>query len=225
MSLPTRPSPTAHSDAAPGDVEVLREAYLRVVDTLVDGVVHGANGVSWPTWELGADGRPERVRAGRPSLYDGDAGIALALAVIGPVSGRDDATELAHAALTSDHLRLPGDDPTLLSGSVGISLARRDAGPTPTGLSRLGPDLGSGLAGIALVTDDVGVARAAVERLGRLREPEPIGSSWPDRLDPDPRAERPLCGLAHGASGIALALAETAHRFPRARRRSAHPGR
>lgn len=217
MSAPnpaaTNPAPTSSTE--PNDVEVLREAYLRVVDTLVDGAVRATNGVSWPTWELGADGRPDQVRAGRPSLYDGDTGIALALAAIGPVCGRDDATELAQTVLTGGHLEVPpGDDPTLLSGWAGISLARRTAGPAPAELSRLGPDLGSGVAGIALVTDDERVVRAAVERLARLREPEPIGSSWPDRLDPDPRAQRPLCGLAHGASGIALALSEIADRFP-----------
>ena len=226
MTVAVVPGVTAgaadRSDAA---VEVLREGYLRVLDALVDGSVRAGDLASWPTWELGPDAQPERVVAGRPTMYDGDAGIALAVAELAATTRRDDARGLAVAGIRNARRRI-GDDPGLLSGRAGVALAERRiamlAGRPATlsgddlggGLNPWAGDLTSGAAGALLALTDVDAARSAVELIGRLRQPEPIGSSWPDLLEAEVDDRRPLCGLAHGASGIAWALAETAYRHP-----------
>jgi lantibiotic modifying enzyme len=79
-------------------------------------------------------------------------------------------------------------------------------------------DLTAGLAGglLALTRLDAAQADLAgllVAELWRRSEPQLWGRAWPDHTQPGDAA-RPLCGLAHGASGIAWALTETARRWP-----------
>jgi lantibiotic modifying enzyme len=49
--------------------------------------------------------------------------------------------------------------------------------------------------------------RELLDKLAGAAVVGPVGSCWPD---PSAADQRPLCGLAHGASGVALALAEAA---------------
>ncbi|MFI6538742.1 lanthionine synthetase LanC family protein [Nonomuraea sp. NPDC050547] len=125
---------------------------------------------------------PDLVRQSRLGLYDGATGIALAALLAG---------------------RLLGDDGLVTEGEkLCLSITRT---PCPSG----GHDLISGTAGIIIglthahrITGNP-VLRDATLSLARdlkaASAPEPWGRSWPPHLT----------GLAHGASGPALALLET----------------
>lgn len=203
-------------------IDVITGACARAVDALVTGAVtlRGLGGaveaVTWPTWER-SNGRPIRVRGRLPSLYEGDAGIAFALRELGRALERSDALELADASIRTLPTEVPDAvnlahplgpvestaDHSILGGSAGIGLA---SGKAPRSIAA-GVDLASGAAGTLLLTDDLKVARAALTQVVRAAEKQPVGSCWPEVGEPA------LCGLAHGASGIALGLAEAAGRF------------
>lgn len=203
-----------------GDHDRVLAAAHRCVDLLVRTAVIDRIGPTWPSWELGPDGRPLGVVAGRRSLYDGDAGVVWALSHLGTALHRPDAAELAasgaHGLLQARPTDL--DVPAgLLVGEAGVDLLRRVGGKVEPQWSD-GSDLTDGLAGILL-----GLARArrheehaagVVAELRHRSRVEQWGRSWPDeRLSGE--GGRPLCGLAHGASGVAWALAEAAAVWPK----------
>ncbi|KGN37305.1 lanthionine synthetase LanC family protein [Knoellia subterranea] len=197
------------------DATAVLDAAHRAVDLLVRTAILDRSGPTWPAWELGPDGRAHGVVAGRRSLYDGDAGVVWALTHLGTALNRPDAAELAASgASTLLQVRPTGPDAPagLLVGEAGVDLLARVGARTAPGWAD-GSDITDGLAGILL-----GLARARrhedhaaaiVAELRHRSRVEPWGRSWPDhRLSGG--AARPLCGLAHGASGIAWALAEAA---------------
>ncbi|MFC7490252.1 MULTISPECIES: lanthionine synthetase LanC family protein [unclassified Knoellia] len=195
------------------------DAAHRCVDLLVrTAIIDGSGRPTWPTWEMGPDG-PLGVVAGRRSLYDGDAGVVWALTRLGTALHRPDAAELAASGVAALRQTRPtgeGAPAGLLVGEAGVDLLGRD-GRGSTQRWSDGSDLTDGLAGILLSLAqnrrrEDHAARIVAELRDRSRA-EVWGRSWPDhRLEGD--AARPLCGLAHGASGVAWALAEAAAVWP-----------
>ncbi len=240
------PTGATREDAAPleapddgwaaRDVAVLEAALERCVDALTGTAVRAGDRVGWLTWDLGPEGRPERLVGGRACLYDGDAGVAWALAQLARATGRTDLLDLAaRAARTADVAsRRAGGGGGLLDGAAGVAVALAavqevvadrpapSAAPLgarlPAAASIAASDLTSGLAGLLLArarTRALGPETlVAVEELQRRSRRGPIGVAWPDPTTPDPVEGRPLCGLSHGNSGIALALVEAAAVHP-----------
>lgn len=178
--------------AEPVGVPPVERALARCVDALQTCAVPQGNQCGWGTWELDQRGEPLALSAGRSALYDGNAGIAWALRTLGRDVGRAaGATEGA---------------PGLLGGSTGVDLAAARTCSAPVG--GRGFDLGGGLAGdlLALVRTGSREVAAVVDALvdGARRDGE--GACWPE--------EEALCGLAHGVSGVVLALAEAAAAVP-----------
>lgn len=200
--------------------ERVLDAAHRCVDLLVRTAVIDSAGPTWPAWELGADGLAQGVVAGRRSLYDGDAGVVWALTHLGTALHRPDAAELAASgarALLQARPTDPDAPAGLLVGEAGVDLLARAGDRVAAGWSE-GSDLTDGLAGILLSLARAGrhesrAASIVAELRHRSRE-EGWGRSWPDPRLPGESA-RPLCGLAHGASGIAWALVEAAAVWPR----------
>ncbi|KGN31720.1 hypothetical protein N802_02830 [Knoellia sinensis KCTC 19936] len=196
------------------------DAAHSCVDLLVRTAVLDRAGPTWPSWEIGSDGRPVGIVAGRRSLYDGDAGVVWALTHLGTALNRPDAAELAASgATTLLQARPTGPDVPagLLVGEAGLDLLGRVGSMVERRWSE-GSDLTDGLAGILLTLarsrrhEDHAVA--IVAELRHRSVAEQWGRSWPDvRLSGD--GGRPLCGLSHGASGVAWALAEAAAVWPR----------
>ncbi|GII96128.1 lanthionine synthetase LanC family protein [Sinosporangium siamense] len=177
-------------------------------------------------------------------LYGGTAGIGLFLARYAAASGDAPAAEtaraaLAHATVWAERTR-PGG--ALMSGTAGIATAALDAAHLlgDDGLARhaarltratvhripAAADLVGGRAGTLLALthlarrlpdaeDRARAARAAdatATSLHTQARPGPLtGICWPSDL-----GGAPLCGLAHGAAGIALALLEHDPAGPRA---------
>ncbi len=208
------------TDPAAQDRERVLDAAHRCVDLLVRTAVIDRAGPTWPAWELGADGRALGVVAGRRSLYDGDAGVVWALTHLGTALHRPDASELAAAGARTLLQARPTDldaPAGLLVGEAGVDLLARAGDRVQPGWSE-GSDLTDGLAGILLSLararrHESHAASIVAELRHRSRE-EGWGRSWPDPRLPG-ESGRPLCGLAHGASGIAWALAEAAVVWPR----------
>ncbi|KRE42561.1 hypothetical protein ASG74_09195 [Knoellia sp. Soil729] len=196
------------------------DAAHRCLDLLVRTAVIDETGPTWPSWQLGADGRPVGVVAGRRSLYDGDAGVVWALTHLGAALNRPDAVELAASGSDSLLRARPSGEGTpegMLVGEAGVDLLVRVGGSVAQRWAD-GSDLTDGLGGILLslarVRRDEEHAAAIVAELRHRSRVEAWGRSWPDpRLGGDPG--RPLCGLAHGASGVVWALAEAAAIWPR----------
>ncbi|HWC22585.1 MAG TPA: lanthionine synthetase LanC family protein [Flexivirga sp.] len=194
--------------------------------TAVEATTGSGDEVTWPTWELTNSGGPERCTGGRSTLYDGDAGIVWALQRLGSGLHRADVAALAERATAALGRRpvLPGMG--LLSGRVGVDLVVGSGAETQssvgvsTDLAAAFPcsDLTSGLAGALLALTRMpdaspAVASNIVDALWRRSERQLWGRGWPDHTQHGDEA-RPLCGMAHGASGIAWALAESAWRWP-----------
>lgn len=198
---------------------LLEKTLERCLDAITETAVRADDRTGWLSWDLEANGDPRCMVGGRPSLYDGDAGMAWALAGLARATDREDLTGLAARAARTVRNVVHTGDPGLLSGQAGISLAQFTAGqppgqlPEPSAFS--GADLTSGLAGLLLA--QVRMSRCgtstvhAVDRLHNLATNTPVGVCWPESNAPE---GRPLCGLAHGNSGIALALAEAAAAHP-----------
>ncbi|MDT0215682.1 lanthionine synthetase LanC family protein [Rothia sp. ARF10] len=215
-------SETEHDLMAGGDPSddraVVLEAAHRCVDLLVrTAILDDEGNPTWPAWETGPEGAVGVV-AGRRSLYDGDAGVVWSLTHLGTALNRPDAVELASSG-TRALLRSRPDGPDapagLLVGEAGVDLLRR--GRASRGWSE-SSDLTDGLAGILLslarARHHEAHASAIVAELRHRARVEPWGRSWPDhRLGGE--SARPLCGLAHGASGIVWALCEAAAAWPR----------
>lgn len=213
------------------DVTRLRESAARAADVLVEtAIVAGATS----TW-LGVVPEPvgERgnviYRTGDATLYDGTAGIAMAAWTVAVALERDDLAVAAlgaarHAVSARGGLRGPG----LFDGLAGIGLAALEVGHHSgdkrlhaDGLEILGEvaaasplevDLISGSAGIVLAL--LRAARCAGserwqvaaikfgDHLLATANRHAWGWGWPlASFD-----GRELCGLAHGAAGIAWAL-------------------
>ena len=186
----------------------------------------------------GDPAQPEYRPVG-PRLYDGTAGIGLFLAQLAAITGeasfrRTAAGAIRHAVERSTALE-PRDRDGFHSGTLGVAWAAAaastllgdeefdadarsvlaNAAPTP-GDAR-SPDLALGAAGVivALLALAAGLeapdlVRQASETGDTLLGAASVtrrGWSWGDPTRPGPRH---LCGLAHGASGIAAALLELA---------------
>lgn len=198
---------------------ILREALDRCVAALEDTAFRAGDRAGWLSWELDGLADPVRMVGGRPSLYDGDAGVAWALAALAGLPGRAGLRDLADAALAGA-LATPLPAPGLLDGAAGVALAAGAlgvAGPVAAVADCAGSDLTSGLAGVLLAQVRSGACGPdtdeAVALLGERARSTPVGVCWPEPSVDDPTG-RPLCGLAHGNSGIALALAEAAAVHP-----------
>ena len=202
----------------------LRSSITACLNLLQDTAIEADGQVSWPTWVLGGSGTPERCTAGRSPLYDGDAGIAWALQRIGHGFGRPDIEALGHRAARSLRHRQAPPDLGLLTGRCGIALSDdaelpgADHDPEAIVAAVAGSDLTAGLAGVLLAHSrsprgSGRLAAALVDALWRRSERQLWGRGWPDATQQGDEA-RPLCGMAHGASGIAWSLAESAWRWP-----------
>ncbi len=234
--LQTRGAVVSQDVPARDPMPILEAALERCIDALVETAVVAGDRATWLSWELGADGAPVRMTGGRRSMYDGDAGVGWALAQLGRATDRSDLTDLASKALASAERPstvqdLEGAPPGgLLDGTAGLALARRSLPggspltPVATGVEFgrpeqvLATDFTSGLAGQLYAQAKIGAVGAhtvrAVAVLGERALTHPIGVCWPDPLAADAASARPLVGLSHGNSGIALALAEAAAAYP-----------
>lgn len=196
--------------------EVLSGAVDRCVDALTGCVIADGEDVTWPSWDLDAQGRARGVVAGRSDLYCGDAGIAHALVRLGKVLDRPDLTTLAETATATLGRRASSGSVGWLSGDAGVAQVR---GTWQRGIpdSAQATDLTAGLAGILLSAARTHAPSTVAKSLvSQLRDRAVItawGSAWPDPTESGDAA-RPLCGLAHGASGIAWALVEAAVVWP-----------
>ncbi|MFQ4148484.1 lanthionine synthetase LanC family protein [Arthrobacter sp. LAPM80] len=202
---------------------LLRDALDRCLDALCATAVRSDDRAGWLSWDLDVDGGPRRMLGGRASLYDGDAGMAWALATLANATEREDLADLATGAARNvgdaGHAGLLAGQAGLLAGQAGIALAQYRAGQPSQGLpvptSFAGADLSNGLAGLLLAQVRMGrCGQATIDAVDLLQAnayKTPMGVCWPESEGPD---GRPLCGLAHGNSGIALALAEAAAAYP-----------
>jgi len=186
----------------------------------VDAAMSIAKGLHWEeTADFGA------------SLYDGSAGIAIALGACSAVAGDAQLARTARGAV--EHALAAAPDMLeigclgLFDGVTGVVLAGRlvsralddsrlatktDALAKLLNRTRVGDDFGldltSGSAGVvlgALALDLPQLAESHCARLIDAAEPQLWGSAWPSDSSP---GRRPLLGLGHGAAGMALALGE-----------------
>jgi lantibiotic biosynthesis protein len=191
---------------------------------LVDDAVWHDGRCSW----IGAVENPAepwrtKYRALEGNLYDGTAGVGLFLAQLAVVTGdpsvrRTAVGAMRHAAESS----APARD-GFHAGRLGIAWAAglaatsldkdeiqgQDSAATAAGADRC-PDVVMGRAGALLALlalGDVPVEHTAAigEELLDQALITTHGWAWPL---PDRRHRRPLCGLSHGAAGIAWALLE-----------------
>ncbi len=211
----------------------LRAAVI-LGERLVRQAVHHEDRCTWLTYDVDEQGRvPVVVEAScGPDLYAGTAGIGWCLARLAGVTQDASMAATAIAALRFS-VRAAPHDLSLHAGRAGIAWAALDAGralgseelvnagrqlmsdvaqevleraPAMTGWDLLG-----GVAGVCLALaaaaghDDVSIeaAVAGADDLMARAQPAGAGRAW---ATPD-RDEAPLCGLAHGASGAAVALA------------------
>jgi class II lanthipeptide synthase len=138
--------------------------------------------LAWATSKEGAQA---------PSLFSGATGVALAAVEIGEV--------LKHSALRQSGLRL--------ANHISATLIDQPDSTRET-------DLLGGLAGILVgllaihrhspSAAMLAACTHAADRLVERARRNGFGASWPDHAD----TQAGLCGLGHGASGVAWALAE-----------------
>jgi Lanthionine synthetase C-like protein len=204
---------------------ILRAAAHRCVDELVEAALVSDTDVTWPSWRLGADGTAAGVSAGATDLYGGDAGVIWGLQRLGAALLRPDATALARRGAAGVQARTGSLPAGLLAGRAGVDLAAGHRGAHPgqqwaPAAGAQGPsDLSAGCAGELLVLaragdeDMQGPAGRLVARLHDRSRPALWGRCWADDdgLGGEPT---PLLGLAHGASGVVLALVEAAWSWP-----------
>lgn len=174
-------------------------------------------------------------RSAGPDLYGGTAGIGWFLAHLGAATGDDEVLTTAkgsvrHALRRSQEAGASG----LWAGRLGVAVGTlaaataMDAEELQAGAlaccrsAMLAPpapsfDVTDGLAGevlgllaLARVLDRDACLAAATSRAGALLDAvaaAPVGWAW---ASPSTPVLAPLCGLAHGASGVVVALAELA---------------
>lgn len=208
-------------------------AAVTLGERLVAQAVHHDGRCTWLTHDIDEGGRvPVVVEAScGPELYAGTAGIGWALARLAAVTRDVRTADVAAAALRFSVDRAPRDA-SLHAGRAGIAWAALDAGrvlgredlladggrlaaelarqvlardPVSEGWDLLGGLSGVCLALAAVQDGDAMLVDAAVagaeSLLGRSHSVGP-GRAWPTPDSDEP----PLCGLAHGAAGAALAL-------------------
>lgn len=186
---------------------------------------------TWTGDEPAASGPPVHRSLGG-DLYGGSAGIAWFLACQAGPDGDPQLSATAAAAARHALDRLPADD-GLYSGRAGVALAAADIGRRladtelveaarilsrqigrPGGPAIHGDDLIAGRAGTLLALLALGrwfdapelTDRAVVlgRQLVQAASRSPQGWCWSS----DQPGEPALCGVGHGAAGIAVALAE-----------------
>jgi len=209
------------------------EAVERCADALVESATWDRGRAGWLSWDLVTPNGRHALRGGNPSLYDGDAGTAWACAYLARVLDRADLADLARAGATHAIARVQTvRTPGLLTGRTGVQAAAHAIseliGEAIPGLRELecapadasvGFDVTDGLAGLVLATVRCNMppqeALDGVRLLAAAARPQPLGCSW---VGPEIVGEslsgRTLCGVAHGNSGIAWALAEAAWAYP-----------
>ena len=179
----------------------------RCIDALLEVAVHRRDETGWPAWRLRAPGEPPELAADDLSLYNGDAGVGWALAQLGAALGRPALLEAA-ARVRRRISAAAAPAPGLLAGAPGIAFAihaidaltgGRPAPPAIAAADAAGADLTDGAAGVLLAQIRTGGEPTALRAV--LDAP---GAAAPGGGAPGP------CGLAHGCSGVALALAEAA---------------
>jgi lantibiotic modifying enzyme len=174
------------------------------------------------------------------ALYSGTAGIARFLAHLAALTGDERHRAAAQGALRSAWSSLEAVQPRpsgLFTGELGVACielevaerlrderaaarARERAAALADPIERAtaGFDLIDGLAGVVVglaflarhgaPAPVLEAARRGARRLEEAAIRRPHGWYWPTGADDEDVG--PLCGLAHGASGVALALAEAA---------------
>jgi len=202
----------------------------RVLEALLGARVEDGLAVGWPAWALTDPSIPARMAVNDVTLYNGDAGIAWALAGLGRALGREKLSGLgARAAerVLANVDSLPGEG--LLAGRAGAALAAYTAGlPGSSGLALTHPtasDLTEGAAGVLLAQVRTGASPdpLLVRALARRATAQEVGWAWADTPsdggpgEGDRGGRAPLLGLAHGASGVALSLVESAAVAPELR--------
>lgn len=214
-------------------IDVL-QAAAAIGDEICEGAVWHGDRCTWvaPAIQEIPRERPRLIFAPLgPTLYDGTAGIALFLAELWTMSGRQEHRRTALGAIRHAVARSGTEGRAgLHGGRTGTALAARRVAIATDREDLLGAipalvaepsemaqetDLLAGIAGSALGLMALGPLAGAnlldrVERLGDeiVVRAEAVGPhrSWPTGRPQDRIAN--LLGVSHGASGIALALAE-----------------
>jgi class II lanthipeptide synthase len=213
------------------DAARLRESAGRAADVLVESAITVGGRSTWlgATMDWVGEGISVVHRTGEATLYDGTAGIAMASWPVAVTLGREDLANVAlgaarHAVSARDRLSRSG----LFDGLAGVGLAALEIGERAgderlraDGLDLLGraadappssADIIGGSAGLVLAllsaarqtgSDRWLVAAARHgDHLLAAADRHSWGWSWPS-----PAIEGPdLCGLAHGAAGVAWAM-------------------
>jgi lantibiotic modifying enzyme len=219
-------------------LDVARDAAVEVGAHLCRTAVWHEDRCTWTGDDT--DGAGEAChRSMGPDLYGGTTGIAWFLAHLWATTGGDDVLAAAkgatrHALRRSSQVEKTGLLPGCLGVAVGTLAAARVMGDDELQAEALACcrsavtappsssfDLIDGLAGevlallaLARVLDSDACLTAATSRataLVRSGVPATRGRAWENRDQPPQVPLRaPLCGLAHGASGVVLALTELA---------------
>jgi lantibiotic modifying enzyme len=231
----------------PVDRADLQAAAQDIIRSLESSAIPTGAGLSWRAEILvDVEGGTPMIARGDvgPALYDGTAGIAVALAAAGAVEVARPAVEYALAA--AEELRSYGRL-GLFDGATGIAVAAMQVGRAAGAdtlcqqavvlardiarsvgvlVSRrpatVGFDLMGGLSGTVLGLLGLADSLADAELLASLTE---VGHWLADAAEPQVWGSAwpaggvgpPLLGLAHGAAGVVLALGELAARTGDAR--------
>ncbi len=219
----------------PGDGARLLEAACAVGDQLVRDAVWWDGRCTWLGDAVELDEDEWRVvhRSCAGDLYAGTSGVGVFLARLAEHTGDDRHGAAARGALLQALAGADGDL-SLYGGATGVAWAAAEAGRA-TGDDELlehaaaltariaadaaggvfADDLVGGRAGVALGLLDLGrrlglpAARSAALDLGEalvaVAHRDASGLSWPLGTPP---GEPGLCGLGHGAAGVAHALLE-----------------
>ncbi|WP_298747475.1 lanthionine synthetase LanC family protein [uncultured Serinicoccus sp.] len=198
------------ASSAASSLETLARAATQAV---VDATLHDGGRVGWVTWSR-TDAATTALHVAGPEVYDGDAGVAWALSLLAPLHSRpEEALALARAAVAVP-ARAPGTA-GLLDGAAGVALVRAAltgapaAAPAPGSLTGSADHL-DGLSGLLLATVGLRASPRGTAAVGRalLDCGRADGEGWchPGPPDGHGAAARPLTGLAHGSSGVLLAL-------------------
>lgn len=193
-------------------IEELARAATRAV---VDAALGDGDRVGWVTWSRSGEDAAPVLHVAGPEVYDGAAGIAWALHLLAPLHDRPTEAEQLTRAATPHDLTRPEDPSGLLDGQAGITVARAAVtgagGPLPSPARLAGSsDHLDGLSGLLLaaltLASPAEVTTPIVRALLDCGRPEGEGWAYPGPPDPGGEPARPLTGLAHGSSGVLLAL-------------------
>ena len=159
----------------------------RALGALVGAKVEDGSAVGWPAWALTDPSIPARMAVDDVTLYNGDAGIAWALAGLGQALDRRELTALAGRAAT----RVLGNPDALsggglLAGRAGGALAAYSIGLPGGAMSSprrpMTCDLTDGAAGVLLAQVRTGAApdHDLVRALARRASAQEVGWAWAD---------------------------------------------